>query len=136
MKKSFFLLMLISFNSYAFELLVTGLRNNEGEVRASVFKNEEGFPSDPEKAILKVSVKPQSNVALFDFKDLAEGDYAIALLHDEDEDGEMRTNFIGLPREGWAVSNDAPPSMFGAPSFESALKSWKKTERASVKIRY
>ena len=128
--------MIISLNSYAFELLVTGLRNNEGEVRASVFKSDEGFPSDPEKAILRLNVKPQDNHALFDFKDLAEGDYAIALLHDEDEDGEMRTNFIGLPREGWAVSNDAPPSLFGAPSFESALKSWKKEERAHVKIRY
>ena len=48
----------------------------------------------------------------------------------------MRTNFIGLPREGWAVSNDVPPRMFGAPTFESALKSWKTDERAEVKIRY
>ena len=136
MKKISILLVLYSLNGQAFELLVTGLRNNEGQVRCSVFKSEEGFPSDPKKAIIKISVNPQNNEALFDFKDLAEGDYAMALLHDEDENGEMRTNLIGLPREGWAVSNDAPPRMFGAPSFESALKNWKKDEKATVKMRY
>lgn len=136
MKKISFLLVLFTLNAQAFELLVTGLRNNEGQVRCSVFKSEEGFPSNPENAILKISVRPENNEALFVFKDLVEGDYAMALLHDEDENGEMRTNFIGLPREGWAVSNNAPPRMFGAPSFESALKSWERDERATVKMRY
>jgi len=136
MKKIFGILLFFAHSALAFELLVTGLRNNEGSVRCSVFKSEEGFPSDPTKAIFKVSIKPENLQALFDFKDLPEGDYAMALLHDEDEDGEMRTNFIGLPREGWAVSNDAPPRTFGAPSFESALKNWKRGEKSQVKIRY
>ena len=129
-------MLFLSLNSHAFELLVIGLRNNEGQVRCSVFKSEVGFPSDPEKAFLKISVKPQNNQALFDFKDLAEGEYAMALLHDEDENGEMRTNLIGLPREGWAVSNNAPARMFGAPSFESALRSWKSSDRELINIRY
>ncbi len=123
-------------NLYAFELIATGLRNNEGSVRCSVFKTEEGFPSDPLLAIATMTVKPQNLEAIFDFKDLPEGAYAMALLHDEDEDGKMKTNLIGLPREGWAVSNDAPPRMFGAPTFESALKAWKQDERAAVKLRY
>ena len=136
MKKILFLLLCSSDLAFGFELLVVGLRNNEGSVRCSVFKDEEGFPSNPKRAIRTLSVKPENSQALFDFTDLPEGEYAMALLHDEDENGEMRTNFIGLPREGWAVSRDAPARMFGAPLFESAVKSWKSGERSQVKMRY
>lgn len=135
MKKIFFLTLCFSLPVQAFELLVTGLRNDEGDVRCSVYKSAEGF-LEPQKALVTVTVKPKQGEALCEFKDLPEGDYALGVLHDEDQDTLMRTNFIGLPREGWAVSNDVPPRMFGAPSFESALKTWKSGERAQVKIRY
>ena len=135
MKKIFFLTFFLANPLQAFELLVTGLRNDEGEVRCSVYKTAEAF-LEPKSALVTLTVKPAKGQALCDFKELEAGDYALGVLHDEDQDGLMRTNFIGLPQEGWAVSNDAPPRMFGAPTFQSALKSWKPGERAEVKIRY
>ena len=135
MKKIFFLTLLLATSAQAFELLVTGLRNDQGDVRCSVYKTADSF-LEPKSALVTLTVKPANGQALCDFKELEAGDYALGVLHDEDQDTLMRTNFIGLPREGWAVSNDAPPRMFGAPSFESALKSWKAGERAAVKIRY
>jgi uncharacterized protein (DUF2141 family) len=135
MKNILLLTLLFATSAQAFELLVTGLRNNEGSVRCSVYKTADAF-LEPKSALVTLTVKPVEGKALCDFKELAEGDYALGVLHDEDQDTLMRTNFIGLPREGWAVSNDAPPRMFGAPTFESALKSWKTGERAEVKIRY
>lgn len=135
--KIFLLLpLLFAPSAHAFEVLVTGLRNNAGMVRCSVFRSEEGFPSDHTKAVLRISVAPQELQAVVEFKDLPDGEYAIAVLHDEDGDSKMRTNFIGLPQEGWAVSNNAPARTFGPPTFAAALKSWKRGERASITIRY
>ena len=47
------------------------------------------------------------------------GTYAFAFLHDEDGDGRMRLDSIGIPQEGYGFSNDARPGL-SAPSFQSA----------------
>ncbi len=47
------------------------------------------------------------------------GTYALALLHDENGNGEMDSNFLGLPQEGYGFSNDAKVFL-GPPSFEAA----------------
>jgi uncharacterized protein (DUF2141 family) len=47
--------------------------------------------------------------------------YAIAALHDEDDDGKMDKNFLGMPREGYAASRDAHFKGIGAPDWEDAI---------------
>ena len=49
---------------------------------------------------------------------LAPGDYAIAIIHDENRNGRLDT-FAGIPREGVGFSRN-PVLRFGAPSFRSA----------------
>ena len=42
-------------------------------------------------------------------------------MHDEDKDGELKTNLAGRPREWWGVSNNVPPERFGRrPKYEAA----------------
>jgi uncharacterized protein (DUF2141 family) len=53
------------------------------------------------------------------FSDLAPGTYAVSTLHDENGNGKMDTNVFGIPREGWAVSNNVVTHTH-APSFEQA----------------
>ena len=48
------------------------------------------------------------------------GRYAFAFLHDEDDNGRMNSDLIGLPQEGFGFSNDVRAGLGGAPSFESA----------------
>ncbi len=65
------------------------------------------------------------------------GTYAFAFLHDEDGDGRMRVDSIGLPQEGYGFGNDARPGL-GAPSFESCslvLSAGSRIER-TVTVRY
>jgi uncharacterized protein (DUF2141 family) len=50
------------------------------------------------------------------------GRYALAGLHDEDDDGGMDKDMFGLPQEGYTFSKDARPSI-SPPSFESAAVS-------------
>ena len=53
------------------------------------------------------------------FEDVAPGRYGIVVLHDENENRKIDRNFIGLPKEGWGMSNNPRPG-FSAPNFEAA----------------
>ena len=55
---------------------------------------------------------------LITFRDVAPGDYALAVMHDANSDGQFTMSPMGMPEEGWAFSNgDAP--MMGPPSFDA-----------------
>jgi uncharacterized protein (DUF2141 family) len=53
------------------------------------------------------------------FSGIAPGTYAVALFHDENGDGKLDTNFMGVPREGVGVSNNKLRS-FGPPRWDDA----------------
>ncbi|MCE2724175.1 MAG: DUF2141 domain-containing protein [Burkholderiales bacterium] len=53
------------------------------------------------------------------FKDLPEGEYAVSLFVDENINGKLDSNAIGIPTEPFAFSNDASGN-FGPPTFEQA----------------
>jgi uncharacterized protein (DUF2141 family) len=60
---------------------------------------------------------------------------AFAALHDEDSDGELDRDLIGIPTEGYAFSNDAREP-FGPPSFDAASFSPVRTTPFVVHVRY
>jgi uncharacterized protein (DUF2141 family) len=43
----------------------------------------------------------------------------MAVIHDENMDGKLETNMLGIPTEGYGFSNDAEGTS-GAPSFSAA----------------
>lgn len=57
--------------------------------------------------------------AVCDFSGVASGTYAVAVFHDENSNGKLDTNFLGIPREGVGASNDAQ-GHFGPPKFDAA----------------
>ncbi|HEX5653349.1 MAG TPA: DUF2141 domain-containing protein [Chitinophagaceae bacterium] len=98
---------------------ISNLRTNKGHVLISLFKDGEGYPDKPEKAFRKERLPINANQSIARFSSLPAGDYAIAILHDENDDLKMNTNFIGLPKEGYGFSNNVMGS-FGPPSFHKA----------------
>ena len=45
------------------------------------------------------------------------GEYAIALWHDENNDGKLNKNWLGMPTEGYGFSNNVFGA-FGPPDYE------------------
>jgi uncharacterized protein (DUF2141 family) len=86
-----------------------------------LFQSAEGFPSDTSKAIHQQSVDISSNTlsAETTFRDLPYGTYAVAVLHDENGNGKMDKNFMGIPKEGYGASNN-PRKRMGPPGFDEA----------------
>jgi uncharacterized protein (DUF2141 family) len=95
---------------------VEGLRDRKGQVCLSVFANSQGFPGSSTKAVQKQCVKVTEAPIQVTFSDLQPGNYAIAVLHDENGDGQANRNFLGIPTEGFGFS-DNPAIGFGPPSF-------------------
>ncbi len=58
---------------------------------------------------------PAAGVVRVTFRDVAPGDYALMVLHDEDGDGEM-TMDGSMPAEGWAMVNG--DRLRAAPTFD------------------
>ena len=71
------------------------------------------------KPLQRGVVKPTDDSIQYRFKDVAPGEYAIQVLQDFDEDGNMTNNWLGLPQEPWGMSNN-PPLRFGPPKWERA----------------
>ncbi len=64
-------------------------------------------------------IKIRDTQARCNFLDVPPGTYALAVIHDENMDGKLGTNFLGVPTEGYGFSSGATASM-SAPSFEAA----------------
>jgi len=98
---------------------IEGLRSAQGLISVSLFAGAEGFPQDTAAVLRSATVElARTPERLIRFEQLEYGDYAIAVLHDENGNGAMDTGFLGVPSEGFGFSNNPSPG-FGAPSFES-----------------
>jgi uncharacterized protein (DUF2141 family) len=98
---------------------VQGLRNGNGQVACALFASADGFPGDRAKAVRKVAGPIAAAVGTCRFAAVPPGVYAIAVIHDENGNGKMDKNFMGLPSEGFGASND-PQTKFGPPKYADA----------------
>jgi uncharacterized protein (DUF2141 family) len=102
---------------------VTGVRNDRGHVRVALCQKASFLqPHCPWQGNAK-AVPGETTVVV---KDVPPGTYAAQAFHDEDDNGTLDRNFLGLPKEGMGFSNNAPmhfgPPRFGAASFPVAKK--------------
>ncbi len=99
---------------------VLNIRNSTGTVDCALFDSPEGFPIEALRSAMNVVViKVRNTEARCDFEDIPPGTYALAVIHDENMNGKLDTNWLGIPTEGYGFSNDAK-GLFGAPSFSAA----------------
>ena len=99
------------------EVVFRGLRNSLGKVTCYLFRGKDGFPENKDKTVAVLSVPIADKQAKVVFSNLPPGEYAVAILHDENENKAMDYNFIGMPKEGWAFSN-LPSGVFRKPKFD------------------
>jgi len=111
--------------SFAADLTITvdNLRSNQGEVLLCVFSAEssdrEAFPDCTKgRPVRQGKAIIGGGKVVITYKDLKDGIYAVAAIHDENGNGELDTNFIGIPTEGIGISNN--PRMLGKPQFDEA----------------
>lgn len=95
------------------------LHSDKGQVACELFLGPKGYPKDASLAVQKLWVPIAGGAAKCVFPGVVPGAYAVAAFHDENGNGKLDTNFLGIPKEGLAASNDARGKM-GPPSFDDA----------------
>lgn len=94
-----------------------GFRNDRGRAIVSLFAGPKGFPDEVPASVATASVAVHEGRATAVFPGLPYRDYAVSVLHDEDNDGQMATGLIGTPREGFGFSG-FPDFRFGHPDYD------------------
>jgi uncharacterized protein (DUF2141 family) len=114
-------------------ITVTGVRNAKGRIAALVFSNEKGFPDVVKAAAHQAQIPAKAGTVVLKFSGVPAGRYAVSILHDEDGDGKLATNFIGIPREGVGISNGFGDSR---PKFAKSLTDIKPGDNLTIALRY
>jgi uncharacterized protein (DUF2141 family) len=61
--------------------------------------------------------------------------YSFRFFHDENENEDIDTNWLGIPREGFGFSNN-PKMLFGPPKFKKTLFDLNESKTLKVKPKY
>ncbi|HTX41837.1 MAG TPA: DUF2141 domain-containing protein [Acidobacteriaceae bacterium] len=97
---------------------VTGFRNTKGVAGGTVFASPAGWPEDNARALVHGPFPIEGNQAMEVFN-VPAGRYAVAVIHDENENHKLDRNFLGIPKEGFGFANN-PKVLLTAPSFNTA----------------
>ena len=98
---------------------VSGMRNDKGQIVCALFSSAPDFPKNGDKAVAHGKALISHGHSACEFPGVAPGRYAVSVFHDENSNGRMDTNFMGIPREGVGASNNAR-GHFGPPKFDDA----------------
>jgi len=112
---------------------VTGLHSADGQLIACLWKDKQGFPScNKSRSARRVVVPVSGTVMHLTFPEVPAGSYAVTVHHDENNDGRMQHNFIGMPKEGVGISNNPG----GMPGFAKSLIDVGAEGRITIKMKY
>jgi uncharacterized protein (DUF2141 family) len=96
---------------------VTEVRETQGHLLLSL--NDSAAAWDGHAQALQRGRKAATgNEAVFEFRDLPPGRYAVQVMHDENDNGKLDTNFMGMPVEGYGFSRN--PRSLRKATFEEA----------------
>jgi uncharacterized protein (DUF2141 family) len=117
-------------------ITVTDLRSTKGVIRACMTTRADIFPKCIKDPAAHRTVVPASGRIEIRFTGVKPGQYAIALLHDENDNGKADRAIGMMPKEGYGFSRDAPVKM-APPKFSDAVfAQGEGTSRVTIKMRY
>lgn len=112
---------------------IGSLRNENGYLSIALHNGETDFPG--EDAFMTQYVEVEDGSVEVIFKNVPAGEYAIAVMHDENGNEELDFNSYGMPIEGYGFSNEAQGEQ-GPPNFEDAAFDVEGDTEAYVDIMY
>ncbi|HMT44439.1 MAG TPA: DUF2141 domain-containing protein [Chakrabartia sp.] len=117
----------------ALTVTVSGIKSTKGKLIACLWKDGAGFPTcQKSKTALRQMPAVTGAMMKISFTGLPAGRYALTVQHDENGDGKLQRNFIGMPTEGVGVSNNPG----GMPGYQKSLVTIGTGTSIAVTMRY
>ena len=98
-------------------VVVSGLSPATGTVEVSLFDSAESFMLEPH--LQQSGTAGEDGSFETAFVGLPDGEYAVVVVHDANDNGELDSGFLGFGGESYGYSNNVR-SWFGRPDFEDA----------------
>ncbi len=136
-----FIVLLLTLSSFVWsdvqtlKVKITDLKSSDGHILYLLFKGESGFPDDESKSERQGKIPASEAGKGIIFDNLSPGDYALSVIHDENDNDKLDTNFMGIPKEGFGFSNN-PRIMFGPPSFEKCLFKVPESSTLTIELKH
>lgn len=127
---AFFICSLMSAQNANLTVSVSGLKNNTGMVKVGLYNSEGTFLKSTYKSITS---EIKNNSATVTFIDVPKGEYGISAYQDENSNGKLDKNMMGIPSEDFACSNNAKGFM-GPPGYEDAKFNINKNSKIDIKF--
>ena len=93
---------------------ITAIRSADGNLRVALRSDENTVVQ-----ARTVDIDPKTLAAKVVFENVPEGSYGIAVIHDENKNGTLDFNDVGMPIEGYGYSNNPPKRPGPAPFDET-----------------
>lgn len=113
---AFFICSLVSAQNVNLTVSVSGLKNNVGILKVGLYNSDGTFLKSIYKSI-RSEIK--ENGAKVTFEGIPKGEYAISAYQDENNNGKLDRDEMGIPSEDFACSNNAKGYM-GPPEYQDA----------------
>jgi uncharacterized protein (DUF2141 family) len=101
---------------------IAGIRNTKGTIGCSLFNAGEGFPGASPIIDGDRQAGANGGTLQFEVPALPAGTYAVVMQHDENDNGELDTSFVGAPTEGYGVTNNITHATSGPTWDESKFE--------------
>jgi uncharacterized protein (DUF2141 family) len=137
--KSLILLFILTFftiiqdSSHRLVITVTGLKPLKGDLYISLHNRPEYFQI-ADSAFMKKKIMVNEETENVRFDNVPEGRYAIAIYHDENLNGKLDVNDMGIPKEGYGFS--IKNKVAGRPKFEQAAFDLSRNDTIEIKMIY
>ncbi|MBW3514358.1 MULTISPECIES: DUF2141 domain-containing protein [Shewanella] len=111
---------------------IDNIQVQTGALMVELYANAEDYAAghNPSASMIKPVTKTEHRLV---FSDLADGQYAVKVFHDENNNHSLDTNMLGVPSEGYGFSNNA--GSFGPASFKDASFSLQADAQITIHIR-
>jgi uncharacterized protein (DUF2141 family) len=99
---------------------ISGFPSSDGFAMVTLSNSEESYEGGQTVAVAKAKARVVDQKAQVIFTNLPYGGYGVSLYHDENTNGEMDKNLMGIPKEVYGFSNNAK-GFFGKPSYKDVV---------------
>jgi uncharacterized protein (DUF2141 family) len=95
---------------------ISDIENSDGTLLVSVFSPDDDWLKET-YTFHRLEVDMKDGVQSVDFTGLEPGTYAVSIIHDQNNNGELDSGMFHIPKEPYGFSNDAKGRM-GPPGFD------------------
>ncbi len=99
------------------DVTVTGVNPAKGTLQIEVLDSAAAWDGKG-RSVAAATRRAAAAQETFRFDGLAPGSYAVRVMLDENDNGKLDTNFMGMPVEAYGISND--PKVMRRPTFDEA----------------